>query len=77
MRETCTSGSVRGEGGNILAYSALKRSENPGQPQSVAPPSRISGSASNPGYTHYGRSAYAGAVVFCPLSQQEARKFGR
>jgi hypothetical protein len=27
MRETCTSGSVRGEGGNILTYSALSDSE--------------------------------------------------
>src|ERR1700730_8333123 len=26
-RETCTSGSVRGEGGNILTYSAARRSE--------------------------------------------------
>lgn len=25
MRETCTSGSVRGEGGNVLAYSAPPR----------------------------------------------------
>jgi hypothetical protein len=25
MREICTSGSVRGEGGNILTYSALRR----------------------------------------------------
>jgi hypothetical protein len=25
MRETCTSGSVRGEGGNILTYSAQSR----------------------------------------------------
>jgi len=25
MRETCTSGSVRGEGGNILTYSAQNR----------------------------------------------------
>ena len=25
MRETCTSGSVRGEGGNILTYSAQRR----------------------------------------------------
>ena len=24
MRETCTSGSVRGEGGNLLTYSARK-----------------------------------------------------
>ena len=27
MRETCTSGSVRGEGGNILTYSAFDLSQ--------------------------------------------------
>jgi len=29
MRETCTSGSVRGEGGNILTYSALSHRVRP------------------------------------------------
>jgi hypothetical protein len=32
MREICTSGSVGGEGGDILAYPALRRSERDAVP---------------------------------------------
>ena len=37
MREICTSGSVRGEGGNILAYSALDQADdNSGEGNDIA-----------------------------------------
>jgi len=38
MREICTSGSVRGEGGNILTYSALRRPGRCGSRHNADPP---------------------------------------
>jgi hypothetical protein len=50
MRETCTSGSVRGEGGNILTYSALSDSET----HQCFPAARptVGFAALNPPYRH-------------------------